>query len=132
MPMRVVWDQDDKTILRVEIEGTYTWDEYHEVLDEMFALADAHPSVYGVIAVRSADAKVPPNAISHFTRTTKRFKQRPHLTVVNVKHDPFMSMMTQMFAKNYDVTQQVHQAQTIEEAREILRRVHEDRQNRDE
>lgn len=127
MPMQVVWDGDDKTILRVETEGSYSWDEYHAVLDEMFVLADTHPTVYGVIAVRSADARVPDGAVPHYTRTTVKFKERPHLIVVNVKLEPFVSMMTQMFARQFDVKQQVFQAKTLEEAREILKTVQQER-----
>lgn len=123
MPMYVEWDNEEKTVIRVTTEGQYTWNEYTEAIDEVIRRADENDQVYGVIAMRSADAVVPSGATPHYARTTRLFKERPSLIVVNVKSEPFVKVMTEMFAKVHDVTQQLYQAKSIEEARAILKQV---------
>mgnify|MGYP006274036221 CR=1 FL=1 len=124
MPMSLHWDNDDKTIIRIETEGRYTWDEYNLVMDEFFNRVDTHDSVFGVIAVRSANAQVPPgNASPHYTRTTRRFEERPQLYLVNVKQETYVKTLTQMYARNFKMTDKVFTAATVEEARAILEQV---------
>ena len=86
MPVEIQWDDDSHTILRLDIHGQASWDEYHQKIDEIVEqLAD---SPHRVDLIMNIMSNMPPGQpISHLERAVRRFNTSPALrytaTVLN-------------------------------------------------
>jgi len=100
MPIQVAWYNGEKTILRGEISGAWTWDEFHMSIDETHQLMAevSHPVV--VINVRMPDAKNPKgNPLPHYSRATKQMPSHQIMTI-NVSRDkPLNRMVANILGK---------------------------------
>ncbi len=58
MPIHVSWDDDARTIIRMDVTP-YTWDEFHSAFEAAFMLAASVPGQVDFIAVTSPDIRTP-------------------------------------------------------------------------
>jgi hypothetical protein len=96
LPISTQWHDAEQTIIRCDITGAWTWEEFHASLDEAHQLLATvnHPVV--IINVRDASAKTPRgNPFPHITRASRDKPDNQILTIsVNTNKS-----MTQMVAK---------------------------------
>src|SRR5689334_8333352 len=81
MPVINTWDNDEKTIIRMEVSGRWTWDEMYQASESGFAMLDsvAH-TVYPILDF-SQSLGMPPNAITHARNMMGRQHPRTGMTV---------------------------------------------------
>ena len=100
MPIKVAWYNPEKTILKGEISGAWTWEEFHLSIDETHQLLKdvSHPVV--IINVRMPDAKNPKgNPLPHYSRATKQMPEHQVMTI-NVSRDkPLNRMIANILGK---------------------------------
>ncbi|MDX1993163.1 MAG: hypothetical protein SF029_12290 [bacterium] len=83
MGISVVWDNAEKTILRYDIQGAWTWDELRAAMDEIFTRMDESPVPrIGTIANFVEGVKVPGDAVRRVGEFTGRGHPRAGLTVI--------------------------------------------------
>jgi hypothetical protein len=73
MRIQVMWDDDDKTIIRFQVEPHWTWDEFVAAQQVAYELADTVRHKVGIIIPEAAT--LPPEAVSgrkDFTFITNR------------------------------------------------------------
>ena len=126
MTITVTWDNEDKTIVRTEISGNWTWEEYHDALTETYALVRSVDHEVALINLRHAGAVNPRgNPYPHYSRAAKHMPDNQSL-VVNVSSEKKMvgmvaKIMTRIFPfmpKKFFVVD------TIEEARALIDKMH--------
>jgi len=83
MGIAVIWDNSEKTILRYDIQGAWTWDDLRRAMDEIFTLMDesSAPRI-GTIANFVAGVKIPGDALSRLSEFTGRSHSKAELTVI--------------------------------------------------
>jgi hypothetical protein len=75
MPTKIEWDNDAKTIIRLEFSGSFTWKEYDEAVDQVYALIKAAPHHVDIISFMQPTVRIPKgDAIIHIKRA---FTTRP-------------------------------------------------------
>ncbi|HEX2905228.1 MAG TPA: hypothetical protein VHO69_00100 [Phototrophicaceae bacterium] len=122
MPVTIEWDNDDKTIVRMEMIGNWTWDEAYAGADQGYAMLDAVPYEVGTIIDFSKGAHLPSNAISHARAMIKRRHPRTGLTVFVGTNAVFRSLWN-IFSQVYTLfahKQNSVFAANLAEARAIL------------
>lgn len=119
MAMTVEWDNEDKTILRAETRGMWTWDDYHEHLSRTFDMVKKLDHTVHLINVRHPDSIQPAgNMIPHITRAFRSMPDNMGITVM-VGMSTFTVSMSKLFRKLFPQTRFVL-ADSVEDARLII------------
>lgn len=80
MPVELVWDNDERTILRLHFQGQTTWDEYHEAFAE--AIEVIRPCTHRVDLIFQEVSNMPSgNALPHMKLAFKRLMSLPNFGV---------------------------------------------------
>src|SRR5262245_50437159 len=65
MPIQVNWDDESKTIIHVNVEGDWTWDEFYQSLDQGGALLDSANHRVDFIVHMENSKTMPMGALNH-------------------------------------------------------------------
>lgn len=99
MPLHVFWDNDEKTIIRCESEGKWTWVEYHHALEQMVEMVNSVSHQVNLINGERPGAVMPPGSpLPHFRHTAKILPANVGLNVVIVK-SALARIMASAYAK---------------------------------
>jgi ABC-type glycerol-3-phosphate transport system substrate-binding protein len=74
MGIELYWDNDEQTVILVEMQGKWTWDEMYEALQKVKRITDRSPVVLGAILDLTHGASFPGG--SPFNATTYGHGQR--------------------------------------------------------
>jgi hypothetical protein len=120
MPITVVWDNDQKTILHYTYTGKWTWAEYEAVVDQAAQLVKDIDYQIDVIADFSETSLLPDQAIHGFK---KSLDTRPinFGVAVLVTQRIFITRLVDAFSRLYrKIGQKLVIAPSVSEARAIL------------
>jgi hypothetical protein len=121
MPMNVSWDDDEKTTLRCDYEGKWTWSDVSQGYDEVIKLMKTVPHPVSMIHNMTHGAGIPNGAISNVHRFTAHLPENWGISVV-VGSGAFIEMLMSVFTKIYKkLGERYKRASSLEEAREIIR-----------
>lgn len=131
MPVTIDWDSDDKTIVRMEMIGFWTWKEADAGARQGYDLLQSVDYEVGVIIDFSRSTSMPPYALQNARRMIQHRHPRTGLTVFVGTNTLFLALWN-VFARIYTLFAQRQNsvfAPTVAEARDILmkrypRRVH--------
>jgi hypothetical protein len=59
MPIELYWDNDERTVMLIEVEGGYSWDDLYETLRKIKKVTDNAPCTIGAILDVSRGATIP-------------------------------------------------------------------------
>ncbi|GAB4521392.1 MAG: hypothetical protein OHK0046_32710 [Anaerolineae bacterium] len=84
MTITIVWDDAEKTRLRYDISGAWTWQELHEAQATIFAMMDESPRArIGTIAhFTEGKVSIPPNTARDIQRLRFAAHPKAGLTVI--------------------------------------------------
>ena len=120
MPIHIKWDNDEKTILRYDFEGRWTWDEYFSVMKQLTAMMASVE--YRVDAIANMKPGIMPTSGSAMSsaRTALR-KLPPNCGVVVVVTNSFISAMLSVF-KQFDreIGKMLRGTTSLEEAYQVI------------
>lgn len=120
MPVKSQWDNADKTIIRNDFEGNWTWEEYFEMIEQRNALMSSVDHRVDVIAnMRPANMPTSGGALS---------SAKLSLSNVPPNHGIFVIVINTMVGTMLDIFKlfdrqtgiSLHAAKSLEEAREII------------
>ncbi|MBZ0293490.1 MAG: hypothetical protein K8L99_13060 [Anaerolineae bacterium] len=98
MPVNTLWDNDEKTIIRVENEGHWTWEEFHHALENIVKMIESVDHHVDIINIDRPGASMPISSpIQHFQRAAQLFAPYSVLNI-NVISSPFARMLTKVLA----------------------------------
>lgn len=101
MTMHVYWDNEYKTILRCESEGRWTWEEYHQALNQVVDMIESVPHRVDLMNVPRRGAVTPSgSAMPHFQRALRILPSNTGLNVI-VNTNAFGRAIISMFSKLY-------------------------------
>lgn len=122
MPITNSWDNAEKTIVRMEISGAWTWDEMNRAFNESTAMLDSVNHIVYQIVDMSQSQHTPGNFIPNARNLMKR--RHPRLGIaVFVGANAMVIGLWRMFARVYTIIareQNFTFVGTLDEARALI------------
>src|SRR5690606_30177008 len=120
MPVHIDWDNDEKTVIRYDYEGKWTWDELYEVTKTAVEMFKSVPHRTNVIHNLTNSSALPGGALSHAQRFSAQNPDNWGISVV-VGTGSFVSSLIQVFRKVYrQFGERYYIAPNLDKAREII------------
>lgn len=124
MPIQVVWDNDDQTVIRYIIEGKWTWGEMLAAVAASNAMLDAAEGKVDFIHDMSASAGIPGGALSNLKRFIGKEHPRTGQSVIvsggRSTSVLFAQGLLNIVDKIYKRDWGFHFADSLEQARQYL------------
>jgi hypothetical protein len=77
MPISAVWDDEAHTIIRLDVRGAWTWEEYYDTLQQVEQMMQGVTHRVDMINVRHADAQMPAGTIlPHIERAMRSMMEQ--------------------------------------------------------
>ena len=123
MGVKVQWDNSEKTIIRYDFSGRWTWDEFYAAYDIAKAMLIGTTQKIHFIMNSTDDVSrkyTPPNALTHMISIGR--KAVPNAgKVISISGNAFTRVLFQMVAKvNPKLTDSYAFAATLEDARAMV------------
>jgi len=100
MPIQVYWEDADKTIVRYDFEGAWTWDELYAVYYKAIDMETSVPHRVDIILDMRYSHRIPGNALLHLKNLSE--KQPPNVGLsIFVTTNTFLTSMYNMAIKVY-------------------------------
>src|SRR5215510_13590412 len=120
MGVQVSWDNPEKTVLLYELEGRWTWDEFHAAVADAFAMTASVPHTVDTISHFHRGTPLPANAMFHFRRVMLAAPPNRGINVI-VGGSSLVRTMASLFSKAHRLLgRRLLVCATLEEARETL------------
>jgi hypothetical protein len=81
MSVKVDWDNPEKTTLRYQFEGHWTWAEFRAALNQVIATLDTAEHSIDMIADMTASKGIPPGVFTHVQQVAEMAHPKAGLTV---------------------------------------------------
>lgn len=125
MGVKVAWDDLENTIIRYDLEGMWTWDDYREAVTESTVMMQSVDYPVGIIANFHADTMVPRGTgpLQQAQPQPPKVHEMPEnvRVVVITGGNAFVEVTLSAFCKVYNrVEKQFISANSLEEARSII------------
>ena len=131
MGIQVVWDNDEKTIIRYVFDVRWTWDDFYAARTDAYNLIDTVQHKIGVIFDAPPNVTLPPNMITHSRSAISKTHENTHVVVVVVGNTYVRAMLTMVRKLSKKAAEKLELAPTLDEARALVReRLAENPQNR--
>ncbi len=101
MPVTLEWGNTEKTLLNVNFEGKWTWDDVYKSLDEIYGLLGSVDHKVNTVFDFTRSASIPMNALTHL-RATNRTVHSNQALVILVGLNLFMTKLIDIFVRVYD------------------------------
>ena len=82
MSVRAYWVNEEKTVVRYDFEGNWTWDELYPVFQEALAMERSVPHRVDVILDMTRAGRLPANALLHVKNISDKQPDNIGLTVI--------------------------------------------------
>ncbi len=120
MPVLISWDDDDRTTIRYDYDGKWTWEEVYTANDEVTALMHEVEHPVSIIHDLTRSAGLPSGALTHAHRFTAGLPENWDISVV-VGSGTFTEALLNIFSRVYKTLGEHYKtAATLEEARAII------------
>ena len=120
MPVRTHWDNEAKTALRYDLEGEWTWDEFHTAAEEGKTMRREVAHTVDIIANLDNSVRIPPNALSQMKQFTYADRENKGLTII-AGGGGFTIALVRVYTRVFRSAQDYVRAfRSLEEARQFI------------
>ncbi len=120
MGVNISWDNGEKTALRYDFKGRWTWEEFDAAALEAFAMTGSVTHTVDSISNFEIGATLPPNALFQFRRAMSKAPPNRGITVI-VGGSLFIKTMVTTFSRlNKQLGERLQIADSLEQARALL------------
>jgi len=120
MGVNVSWDSEDKTRLRYDFEGQWTWPEFRTSASVAFAMTRSVEHKVDTISYFHPGAVLPPDAFFQFRRAMYEAPKNRGTQVI-VGGTTFITTMVSVFSRLYkQFGERLMTAESLEDARRLL------------
>ncbi|MBK8024805.1 MAG: hypothetical protein IPK19_26150 [Chloroflexi bacterium] len=128
MPVTVEWDNSERTILRTDSHGHWTWDEYHHAVDAALVMMQSVDHDVHLVNVRHSDSVQPDgNALPHLRRVMRDLPGNHRLTIM-VNTNMRSKLMVGIFRRVVPIFSRTFlMASSLEDARDLIGRYERER-----
>lgn len=122
MGVKVVWDNDERTIVRYVFAKQWKWDDFYAAVDTALMMIDSVPHHTGTIFDTPMGMSIPSHLLTHVKNVISRRHERT-VVIVIIAQGLYIRSLLQIATKlSRDIAQKVQAVTTIDEAREIIYR----------
>ena len=126
MPVNIVWDNSDKTIIRMEYTGSWTWEELYAATAQSHVMLNEVEHKVDFVHYWVPGAHVPSNALVHSKNLIE--KRHPKVNIVAIVGvNPLLKATWVAFSKVYATLTKRYTfilASSLDEARVMLAEAH--------
>jgi hypothetical protein len=120
MAVQIMWDNPEKTIVRYNFEGRWTWDEFYPVYKEALAMELSVPHRVDVIVDLQNARLFPDNLLTHMKGISDKQPPNIGVSVLVTKHR-FVHSMYNIGIKFYGkIKHYFRLAETLEDAYKMI------------
>jgi hypothetical protein len=123
MGVQAVWDNEQQTIIRYDLSGKWTWDEFFTAYETAKAMLNASPHVVHFI-LNPTDAAsrrhLPPGIVSRIGNTARTKLPNAGITVAIGSSNVVRSIISAAARLYPRISKQYQFADTLDEARAII------------
>ncbi|MFN8375086.1 MAG: hypothetical protein U0694_19695 [Anaerolineae bacterium] len=120
MSVRVLWDNEQKTIVRYVVEGKWTWEEMYPAYNQAIEMEKAQPHRVHVILDMRKAIGVPANVMMHMKNISDKQPANIGLSVF-VTNSSFIHSLYQIGIKFYNKIEYYFRvAETLETAYSMI------------
>jgi hypothetical protein len=120
MNIKVSWDNEDKTIIRYDFEGTWTWADFRTAAEEAFAMTRSVEHTVDTISNFYPGVMLPPNAMFQFRQIMEDAPPNRGVNVI-VGSSAFIRTMVMIFSSiNRNLAKRLIVVDNLEQARGTL------------
>ena len=120
MNIKVSWDNEEKTVIRYDFEGPWTWDEFRIAAEEVFAMTRSVEHQVDTISNFFPGVMLPPNAMFQFRRIMEDAPKNRGINVI-VSSSAFIRTMVMMFGSvNRQLAKRLIIVDRLDQARAAL------------
>lgn len=121
MGITVKWDSSQQEVIRLDITGEWTWEEFYNAQDTMYSMMDVSPENWvDFILDMTRGNLMPKNILSHMRRVARSKHEKSRYMIVvgaGVFPQALFQVMEKITPKS---TQAIALVKTLEEARTML------------
>lgn len=119
MPVEVNWDNDAQTVMRYDLRGKWTWEEYYVALNRGVEMRRSVTHTVDVIANLTDSVRLPGSVLTHMRRLSEDRENRGLMVIVG--GGSFVIAMIRIYSTLVKSAQQyVRAVNTLAEARQLL------------
>jgi hypothetical protein len=100
MPVRVSWDDEKQSVVRMEFTGKWSWDEMYKATEESVKLRKSKSYQCALIMDMMDGMHIPSGALTHMRNAMSMSSEDREVTVV-VTDKQFVKTLATMFMKLY-------------------------------
>jgi hypothetical protein len=120
MSITVQWDNNDKTVIRYDFTGYWTWTEFRQRAQEAFAMTRSVEYRVDTISNFLPGTHIPRDAFIHFQRIMTEAPKNRGVNVI-VGASPFIRTLVTIFSRFYaQLGKRLILSDSLEAARHIL------------
>jgi hypothetical protein len=121
MGISICWDNDEKTRLRIDLEGEWTWDDYQVAADEFITMITSVTHPVDFISFLHPDSSVPQGPVlRHYRNLLKRLPKNFGMAVLVGGTVIERSLATMAYKIYQDLNGRIFFAASLAEARQML------------
>jgi hypothetical protein len=122
MPVNMLWDDAEKSILRFEYQGKWTWEEVNDTMVKANLELTAAQHRVDTIHDFTGSSGLPSNALSHASNLSRQIPMQTGISVVTGS-SAFINTMLSVFSKVYpQLGSRYKSAHTLDEAHALIER----------
>lgn len=121
MTFKLNWDNDEKTLFRFEMEGKWTWDEYHQIVDEAFQMIRPLDHTVDVIVIGEPRMSLPSgSALAQLVRISRVIPNNIGLIVLVTPNGFIKAINRVLFRMSKRVGDMTVLTDTVDEAYAVI------------
>ena len=121
MAIRVLWAKQDQTVIRCDVEGVWTWDEWYAAAQQVVALrSSVHEQVIVPLIVHVRRSRTyPKNGMTHSKRALEMLDERDLVVVVG--GEPFVRFLLSTFRELFSkYGERLYMTDTLDQAYALI------------
>jgi hypothetical protein len=120
MNITVSWDNKQKTVIRYDFEGRWTWEEFYSASSQAFAMTCTVKHRVDTISNFKHGSVLPPNALIQFRQVMLNAPKNRGINVI-VAHNSFVATLVKIFSNlNKRLGERLAVVDSLDEARMLL------------
>lgn len=120
MPVDISWDNAEKTTLRYDLEGNWTWEEFFPAMEQGVILRAEVTHTVNIIVNLEKSLRIPNNALTHLKRLANSDRGNRGMMVL-AGGGGFVMALVRVYTTLFKSSQRyVKITKSVDEAREFL------------
>lgn len=121
MPINIVWDNTEKTTMRYDFEGGWTWEEFYPAMQQGVEMRQEVTHTVNIIVNLEKSLRIPNNVLTHLKRLATNDRGNRGMIVL-AGGGGFVIALVRIYTSLFKSSQRfVKVTKSVDEARDFLK-----------